>query len=98
MLTQGLGSGLVPPKRSGIEGPVILGPGNNVIGSGLPRHTTGGAPCGVNDIERLVRTEKKIKASFTIVTSYQNLCRDTLEIIAICITPFTNNTIATAVT
>src|SRR4051794_37205248 len=97
MLTQGLGSGLVPPKRSGIEGPVILGPGNNVIGSGLPRHTTGGAPCGVNDIERLVRTEKKIKASFTIDLLSEPR-RDTLEIIAICITPFTNNTIATAVT
>lgn len=76
MLTQGLGTGLVPPKRSGRDGPVIFGPGINVIGSDFPRHVPGGVPCTANDIERLVRTEKSIRASFI---SLQILLIDILQ-------------------
>ena len=42
----------------------MFGPGNNVIESGFPRHMTGGVSCAANHIERLVRTEKHITASF----------------------------------
>src|ERR1700741_1683299 len=69
LLIHGSGGGLVPPKRSGRETAVIVGPGNIEIGSGLPRHTIGGVSCAANHIERLVRTEKTIKASFIIATS-----------------------------
>jgi hypothetical protein len=61
---------LSPPKRSGRAILCIVGPGNIVIGSGLPLQITGAVvSCTPNLNERLVRIEKTIRASFIIVTS-----------------------------
>jgi hypothetical protein len=70
LLTHGSGIGLVPaPKRSGKAILCIFGPGNIVIGSGVPRHIAGDVSCPPNRNDRLSRTERNIKASFIIVTS-----------------------------
>ena len=73
MLTGGRGNSLVPPKRRGKEGPVIFGPGNKLIESGFPRQMIGAVSCEADHIERLVRTEKSIRAGFIIVTSDKNV-------------------------
>jgi hypothetical protein len=80
LLTGGPGNGLVPPNRSGSDGPVIFGPGNIAIGSGFPLHSSRDGHCGTIHNEKPPRMEKNISAGFIVCSFDKNSNMACLEV------------------